>query len=143
MKFTKEGVIYKDSNITVEAFPVPHGSWPNAWGFRFTTPDKVIVVSGDSAPSDMVVEYAKEADILIHEVYYKKGFDTKNDFWRNYHARNHTSTYELGEIANKAKPILVVLYHILFWGGSDEDLLNEVAEKYKGKVIVGMDLDIY
>jgi len=45
-EFTKEGIIYKDENIKVEAFPVPHGSWPNAWGFRFTTPDKVIVLSG-------------------------------------------------------------------------------------------------
>jgi len=44
---SEEGIIYRDSNITVEAFPVEHGSWPNAWGFRFTTPDKVIVVSGD------------------------------------------------------------------------------------------------
>ena len=142
-EFTKEGVVYKDSNITVEAFPVSHGTWPNAWGFRFTTPDKVIVISGDSAPSDKVTEYAKDADILIHEVYYKKGYDTKNEFWRKYHARNHTSTLELAEIAAKAKPKLIVLYHILFWGGTDDDLLKEMTEKYKGKVSVGKDLDIY
>lgn len=142
-EFSKEGIIYTDENIKVEAFPVPHGTWPNAWGFRFTTPDKVIVLSGDSAPSDKIIEYATDADILIHEVYSKKGFDTKNDFWRNYHKRNHTSTLELADIANKAKPQLIVLYHILFWGSDDKELLEEISTGYNGKVIVGKDLDIY
>lgn len=142
-EFVNEGVIYKDDNVTVEAFPVPHGTWPNSWGFRFTTPDKIIVLSGDSAPSEKIIEYAQNADILIHEVYCKKSYDTKNEFWRNYHAKNHTSTIELGKIANKAKPKLIVLYHILFWGASENELLNEIATEYKGKVIVGKDLDIY
>jgi len=142
-EFTKEGVIYKDGNIKVEAFPVPHGSWPNAWGFRFTTPDKVIVLSGDSAPSEKIIEYATGADILIHEVYSKKGYDTKTEFWRKYHACNHTSSFELADIANQAKPKLVVLYHILFWGADDKDILQEISTDYSGKVIVGKDLDVY
>lgn len=90
-----------------------------------------------------IEEYSKDADILIHEVYSKTGFDTKSDFWRNYHAKNHTSTYELAELANNAKPKIIILTHILFWGSSEQDLLNEIAEKYKGKVYVGRDLDIY
>ena len=142
-EFTEEGVIYKDEYIKVEAFPVPHGTWPNAWGFRFTTPDKIIVLSGDSSPSEKIIEYAKGADILVHEVYSKKGYDKKDEFWKNYHARNHTSTIELADIANQAQPGLIVLYHILFWGATDEELLNEIATNYEGKVIVGRDLDIY
>ncbi|MBU1099207.1 MAG: MBL fold metallo-hydrolase [Bacteroidetes bacterium] len=138
-----EGVIYSDNFVKVEAFNVEHGTWPNAFGFRFTTPDKVIVISGDARPSDKLIEYAKGADILIHEVYYKKGYDTKSEFWKKYHALNHTSTYELGEIAKKAKPGLVVLYHTLYWGATDEDLLNEISEFYDGKVVVGQDLGIY
>lgn len=139
----EEGVIFEDENIKVEAFPVVHGSWPNAWGFRFTTPDKIIVISGDTRPCPKIEEYSKDADILIHEVYSKTGFDTKSDFWRNYHAKNHTSTYELAELANKAKPKIIILTHILFWGSNEQDLLNEIAEEYKGKVYVGRDLDIY
>jgi ribonuclease BN (tRNA processing enzyme) len=139
----KEGVVYKDSNLTVEAFPVLHGKWPNAWGFRITTPDKIIVISGDTAPTEKITEYAKGADILVHEVYSKKGFDTKNEIWQKYHSEHHTSTYELGEMAAKANPGLIVLYHILSWGSSDQELLDEIATKYKGKVIVGKDLDVF
>lgn len=138
-----EGKIYQDKNISVEAFLVNHGSWPNAYGFRFTTPDKVIVISGDTAPSENVVDFSKNADILIHEVYYQKGFEQKNEFWKTYHSKNHTSTYELGEMANRAKPNLVILYHILFWGAAEEDLLKEISEKYTGKVVVGADLAVF
>lgn len=142
-EFTNEAVIYTDENVKVEAFPVNHGSWPNAWGFRFTTPDKVIVISGDCIPSDKVAEYAKEADILIHEIYSHEKYLTKNEFWKKYHAQNHTSTYELAELANKAQPKTIVLYHVLNWGATDEEMLAEIAKTYKGKVIVSRDLDIY
>ena len=142
-EFTEEGMIYRDSNITVEAFPVEHGSWPNAWGFRFTTPDKTIVISGDCKPSDKVVEYATGADILVHEVYSKAGFDTKPEEWKSYHSLHHTSTIELAEIGRNTRPGKIVLYHILFWGSSEEELLNEIKRGYGGQVIVGRDLDIY
>jgi ribonuclease BN (tRNA processing enzyme) len=142
-EIVKEGVIYQDENVKVEAFPVQHGTWPNAWGFRFTTADRTIVISGDTRPSDKVAEFAGNADILVHEVYSKSEFDKKNETWKNYHSSHHTSTYELGEIAGKAQPKLVVLYHILSWGASDQDLLREIGDKYKGKVVVGHDLDVY
>lgn len=142
-EFMEEGVIYEDSQVKVEAFPVTHGSWPNAWGFRFTTPDKVIVISGDTNPNEKVIEYAKGADILVHEVYCKAAFDKRKLSSQQYHIKQHTSTYELGEIANQTNPGLVVCYHILFWGFSEEDLLNEISSVYKGKVISGRDLDIF
>jgi len=139
-EFNKDGVIYEDSLVKVEAFKVEHGSWPSAYGFRFTSADKTIVVSGDTRACANMLKYAKEADILIHEVYSYKGWQTKNDFWKKYHAANHTSTYELGELASKTKPGKLVLYHLLFWGATEDDLLKEISEKYNGEVIVGRDL---
>ena len=139
----KEGLIYKDENVKVEAFLVDHGSWPEAYGYKFTAPDRVIVVSGDTKPCENLLKYAKGADILIHEVYYKKGFDQYDEFWKNYHSGNHTSTYELAEIANSVRPGLLILYHTLFWGGSEEDFLDEIKAKYDGKVVVGKDLEVY
>ena len=69
-----EGLIYEDENVTVEAFKVPHGSFDDAYGFRFTTQDKVIVFSGDTGPSKTIEKLAYKADILIHEVYSQAGF---------------------------------------------------------------------
>jgi ribonuclease Z len=139
----REGLIYQDEHIKAEAFRVPHGTWPNAWGFRFTTPNKVIVISGDSSPSEKIIEYASGADILVHEVYSQAGYELKTESWKSYHAAHHTSTLELAGISRQAEPGLLVLYHILFWGSTEEELLEEISGIYEGKVIVGMDMDIY
>ncbi len=138
-----DGVVYEDENVKVEAFRVQHGTWENAFGFRFTTPDRVIVISGDAAPDATVKDYAKGADILIHEVYSVSGFARRDEFWRDYHSNNHTSAHELGEIASRAQPKLLVLYHVLFWGSSEETVLEEVREKYSGNVVLGHDLDVF
>ncbi|HLF89115.1 MAG TPA: MBL fold metallo-hydrolase [Anaerolineales bacterium] len=138
-----EGMIYETDEVKVEAFLVRHGTMPNAYGFRFTTPDKVVVISGDTAPCENILRYSQGADILIHEVYYKKAFDRQSASWQRYHATHHTSTLELAEIARKTQPGLLVLYHMLLWGGSEQDLLDEIAEGYAGKVVVGADLQVF
>ncbi|MDH3806137.1 MAG: MBL fold metallo-hydrolase, partial [Gammaproteobacteria bacterium] len=139
----KEGLVFEDDNVKVEAFPVRHGTWPNAFGYRFTTPDRVIVISGDAAPDATLEEYAKGADILIHEVYSVEGFQRRDPYWQKYHSSNHTSSHELGEMASRTRPKLLVLYHILFWGASEDTVLEEVREKYTGKVLLGNDLDVF
>ena len=139
----EEGLIYQDDNVSVEAFLVNHGTWPNAFGFRFITVDKVIVISGDTAPCDNIRKFSLDADILIHEVYSQKGFNQKNAFWQNYHALNHTSTRQLAELACETRPGLVILYHALFWGATETDILNEISEIYEGAVVVGADLQVF
>lgn len=139
----KPGIIYQDSNVTVEAFAVQHGAWPEAYGFVFTTPDRKIVISGDTVPSETVVEKCDGCDILIHEVYSAVRFEKRSQIWKDYHSSSHTSTYELAELASRAKPELLILYHQLYWGASDEDLLLEVTDRYDGKVVSGKDLDVF
>ena len=55
----------------------------------------------------------------------------------------HTSAHELGKVAAQARPKLLVLYHQLFWGVSEADLLAEVRSQYDGEVISGRDLDVF
>lgn len=137
------GTIYRDENVTVEAFPVPHGSWRQAFGFKFSTPDRTVCISGDCTPSEKLVEACRGVDILIHEVYSQQGFEGRDPHWQAYHSSFHTSTLELAEIATKVKPGLLILYHQLYWGTTDDDLLEEVRSKYKGEVVSAKDLEIY
>ena len=138
-----EGIIYTDENVTVEAFPVRHGSWPNAFGYRFTTPDRVIVISGDAAPSENIEKYSLGSDILIHEVYSEKGLGERDTFWQTYHSNNHTSGVELGMIAERAGPKLLILYHILFFGSDKEQIIEEIKQNFDGNVVMANDLDVY
>jgi ribonuclease BN (tRNA processing enzyme) len=139
----ESGIVYQDSNVTVEAFPVNHGSWPQAFGYKFRTPDRTIVISGDTAPSKSVAEACNGCDVLIHEVYSKAGFERHGPSGKRYHSSFHTSTQELAQLALKAKPKLLILYHQLFWGATEEELLSEIRQIYKGKVVSGKDLDVY
>ncbi len=136
------GIIYTDLHIRVEAFPVDHGSFC-AFAFKVYTPDRTIVISGDTAPTEEMVKKARNCDILIHEVYSVKGFGGRPLNWQQYHASVHTSSHELAEIASRANPGLLVLYHQLFWGISDEELLAEIKEIYDGTVVSGKDLDVF
>ena len=137
-----EGLIYEDENVSVEAFTVPHGSFDDAYGFRFTTEDKVIVFSGDTGPSKTLEKFAAGADILVHEVYSNAGFLKKTKDWQVYHQGHHTSTFEVGEIASRAKPKLLLLSHILFWGSTKDEILKETQSTYKGEIKIAEDLMI-
>ncbi len=139
----KEGEIYKDSNLSVTAFKVKHGQWENAFGFVFQTKDKKIVISGDCTYSENLIKYAKDCDILVHEVYADAGLKKRTKRWQDYHSTFHTSTYQLADIANQVKPKLLILNHQLTFGTSLQSLLEEVKSKYGGMVINGADLDVY
>lgn len=143
VKEIKEGVVYRDSNIIVKAFRVNHGSWPEAFGYRFETKDKVIVVSGDCTYSENLIRYAQNCDILVHEVYSMAGFAKRTPKWQTYHAAFHTSTAQLAEIANQVHPGLLVLTHELLMGSAPESLLQEIRDRYKGKVVFGNDLAVF
>ena len=138
-----EGVMYQDERVTVEAFKVKHGTWPNAYGYRFTTPDKVIVISGDAAYDPTIEKMATGADILIHEVVSEEAVNARDPFWQNYHRSNHTTSHELAALASRANPGLLILYHVLVFGLPDEVVLEEVRSRYNGKVVLANDLDVF
>lgn len=139
----ESGCIYEDDLIKAEAFAVDHGDTWDAFGFRFETPDGVIVISGDTRPTPALIEACKDCDILLHEVYSASGFKKRPKDWQLYHSHMHTSTEELTIIANEIKPNLVVMTHLLLWGSSEEELIKEVESAYDGEVVCADDLDIF
>lgn len=143
VKEVTTGEVYRDEQLTVEAFEVNHGSWRHALGYRFTTKDKVIVVSGDCTYSESIIAMARGCDILVHEVYSEAGLQKRESRWQRYHSTFHTSTSQLARIANEVKPGLLVLTHQLTFGSTPESLLKEIASTYSGKVVNGVDGAIF
>ena len=137
------GFVFQDSNVKVTAFAVPHGAWTHAFGYRVETRDRVIVISGDTGPAEEIVKQCDGCDVLVHEVRSHEKLATRPEAWQKYHRAFHTSTLELAALAQRAKPKLLVLYHQLYWGASDEDLLREVRSVYSGAVVSAKDLGIY
>jgi ribonuclease BN (tRNA processing enzyme) len=149
------GIVYRDTNVTVKAFDAHHGQLAQTFGFRFDTPGRTIVISGDASAQSDVLANCQGCDVLIHEVYTEASFALVSSEWKKYRLAYHTSSKELAEIANKAKPGLLILYHRANPGcdqartvecreaGSEEQLVKEIRQTYNGKVVVGHDLDTY
>jgi ribonuclease BN (tRNA processing enzyme) len=137
------GIVYKDERVTVTAFLVPHGAWRQAFGYRFQTADRVIVISGDTGPDAKIEDQCQRCDVLVHEVYSESGFAKRPSEWQAYHSKYHTSSRQLGAIASRARPALLVLYHQLIWSSTEAELVKEVQSVYDGKVVSAHDLDVF
>ncbi|MEP6703766.1 MAG: MBL fold metallo-hydrolase [Acidobacteriota bacterium] len=141
------GTIYKDENVTVKAFLVKHGD-VQAFGYRFETPDRTIVISGDTTPTQSVIDNCHGCDVLIHEAYSLMTYNYVSPADQEKRRNLHTSTVELAEIALKAKPGLLILYHRSNLGGKgrpnpEKVFLEEIRKIYRGKVVNGHDLDVF
>src|SRR6266851_1297867 len=106
----KPGMVFKDANVAVTAFAVPHGT-VDAYGYRFVTPERTIVISGDTSPTDAIEKNCHGCDILLSEAYTKASFDLISSGWQQYRLTFHTSAQQLGEMASKARPALLILFH--------------------------------
>lgn len=137
------GAVYQDSNVTVTAFAVAHGSLPTALGYTFRTRDRTIVISGDTRATEAIVEQCRECDVLVHEVYAQAGWERLPSEWQRYHASFHTSAPDLARLAARARPRLLVLYHQLYWTASPEQILAEIRAGFAGQVAYGHDLDVF
>jgi ribonuclease BN (tRNA processing enzyme) len=163
---TGPGLVYQDANIRVTAAEnchyhfskgAPGYGWQTSFAYRFQTPDRVIIFSGDTgACGDKLVKFAMGADILVHEVIEMEalGANVKSLGDGSYslpgqreallkHLRTeHTSPEEVGRVASAADVKMVVLTHVTpgTAGQKDEIYSDGVKKLYHGPVIVGRDL---
>jgi ribonuclease Z len=142
------GLIYHRDGVRVMAIAVPHGSWKNAFGFRLDTPGRSIVISGDTRPSPALEASARGVDVLVHEVYSASHLREEDrpggKLWPQYMREFHTSDIELGQLAARAKPKLLILTHTIRMGATDEELLTAIrAGGFTGEVRIARDLDRY
>ncbi|MGH9962081.1 MAG: MBL fold metallo-hydrolase [Pyrinomonadaceae bacterium] len=104
------------------------------------------MISGDTRPSEELIKLSEGVDVLIHEVYSAKYLKPEarpgGHLWPQYNREFHTSDVELGAIAARIKPKLLILTHIIRMGATDEELVEGIRKGgYQGNVIVGRDLD--
>ncbi len=130
------GVVYRDSLVAVTAFKVAHKT-AIAFGFRIQTADRVIVISGDTRPVDAVVDACNGCDLLFHEMF---GVDFGPSGPQDA-AQGHTSAVELGEIARRAHPKHLVIYHDVNY--RQQAAMEAIRKAFSGEVTFARDLDVF
>lgn len=142
------GIVYDSGGVRVTAIAVPHGEWAHAFAFRIDTPGRAIVISGDTRYSEALARASAGVDVLVHEVYPETRVAPEQrpggEYWPQYLREVHTSDVELGRLAAIAKPKLLVLSHVLFLGGTEQELLDGIRRGgFTGPVVIAKDLGRY
>ncbi|WP_046657820.1 MBL fold metallo-hydrolase [Lysobacter capsici] len=143
------GVVMRDDRVKVTAALVEHPPMTPAFAYRFDCPDRSIVFSGDTRPSAALVELARGADVLVHEVMYLPALErliaseAQAARLRQHLLDSHTTTEQVGRLATQAGVKTLVLTH--FVPGGDATLTDEVwreavAPYFKGELVIGRDL---
>jgi ribonuclease Z len=116
-------VVLEEDGLRITAFPVDHAPVRPAYGYRFDYQGRSVVVSGDTARSETVVEAARSADVLFHEAqanHLVSRIEAAARAAGNARVAKilsdipdyHTSPVEAAEIANQAGVKLLILYHL-------------------------------
>jgi len=140
----RAGAVMKDDLVTVTCAVVPHPLVPLALAYRFDCPDRSIVISGDTAPSDALVALAKGADVLVHEALYVPGAPGEpGSALRKHIMESHTSAEDAGRIATRAGVRTLVLSHFVPSENppvTDDQWLAAARTTFAGRIVVGRDL---
>jgi ribonuclease BN (tRNA processing enzyme) len=147
-EITAGGEVFKDDRVRVTAVLNDHPPIAHSFAYRFDTPDRSIVFSGDTRVSKNLIVLAKHADVLVHEV-------ISREFWERPDApqppavvrhiiASHTDVADAARVARRAGVKTLVLSHFVPTEGpnspSDDKWLAAARPHFTGTIVVGKDL---
>jgi ribonuclease BN (tRNA processing enzyme) len=160
------GPVYQDANVKVSAAENTHFHFKpgdpgyghyRSYAYRFETPGRIVVFTGDTGPSDAVIALAKGADVLVTEVgdpddlvesFKRRGlWESKTAaeqaaFIRHQH-EEHLTPEDVGKMASAAGVKMVVMTHFSVTIDPHDDFqrfVTRVKQTYAGAVMVAKDL---
>jgi ribonuclease BN (tRNA processing enzyme) len=142
------GLVYADDNVRVTAIENTHfqfapgspASRNKSYAYRFQTPDKVVVFTGDTGEQPALAKFAEGADILVSEMVSPSVLKAVPEAGRFHMEHEHLSPTQVGQLARDAKVKMVVLSHVV---GVTEADLAEIRKWYSGEVVLGKDLQAF
>ena len=145
----EEGTIFSHNGLRIEAMRNEHPPIGESFALRLESDGKRLVLSGDTAFMPEMIEFAKDADLLVHEALLPDGVEAliarvpnADERLRTHLYRSHTSAGDVGRIAQEAGVKKLALNHFVPDGDpdfSDADWSGEVRKHWSGPLILGTD----
>jgi len=146
------GLVYEDKRVRVDAFRTKHANWEYSYAYRFTTPDRIVVIGGDGGASEGLREAVQGADIWFQEIMTEEnlpnapwGGDSVEEKAKTIWG-SHMKPSALAKIATDAKVGLLVLYHEQNYSDPyDPDALIKELKRlgFEGAVVSSRDGDVF
>ena len=147
----REGVVHEANGVKVSAFLVDHGPVKPAFGYRVDYQGHSVVISGDTKPSESLVKFSQNVDVLIHELGQSKqdprltgppdelipSLRVTRRQARTI-ADHHTDAAEAGQVFQRVQPKLAVFSH--YPNIVPAEVLRVVTQSYAGRVEFGEDM---
>lgn len=147
MEFSEEGLLLDDGKVRVRCARNLHPPIRESYAFRFDTPNRSYVVSGDTTYAQAVVDLARGADVLVHEVMYLPALDAlitsepNASTLREHLLASHSTPEQVGRVATEAGVGTLVLSHFVPGGPmvADATWLDAVRPHFGGRIVVAHD----
>lgn len=141
-------LVHEDSRVRVTATLVEHSPVFPAFAFRFETEGGSVVFSGDTAPSENLIELAQGTDILVHEVIDQAWAEARfpeprtpaQEATLKHLLEAHTTIEQVGPVAESAGAGTLVLNHLVP-GDGPVPQYRKAKKGFSGRLVVGRDLD--
>jgi ribonuclease Z len=138
------GQTLSEGGIEIAVVEVDHKPVRHAFGFAFRAAGRRIVLSGDTRACPGLVEAARGADVLVHEVFVHREMPVVEGVRSAETVANvgayHTQSHEVGKLAAEAGVGCLVLTHFVPPACDRAALLAEVAADFAGPLVIGEDL---
>jgi ribonuclease BN (tRNA processing enzyme) len=143
-----DGAVFTDERVKVTALRVLHPPVTDCFALRFDHGIGSVVFSADTTYFPPLAEFARGADILVHEAIYEPGVDRlvarvgNGARLKQHLLASHTLAEDVGRIATEAGVGLLVLHHLV---PADDPLVTEqnwidaLRGQYHGPLVVGRD----
>ncbi|MEL6958187.1 MAG: MBL fold metallo-hydrolase [Pseudomonadota bacterium] len=149
IKTIDAGYVMSKERLEVSAIRTAHPPLIDCFALSFRTPDTHVVFSGDTAPIPEMIDFAKDADLLIHEAMLPAALPALcarvgngSDKLMEHLLRSHSAADEVAKIAEEARVKRLALNHLVpsddpDYGPSDWEAA--VRPAYAGSFFLGQD----
>lgn len=143
-----EGPVLEEHGLRISALRVEHPPVADCFALRFDHGGKSVVFSADTAFFPPLADFARGADVLVHEAMLEDGIDRlvartgNGERLREHLLACHTFATDAGRIATEAGVAHLVLHHLI--PADDPDIgeaqwLDAVRATWKGRTTVAHD----
>ena len=141
--YSKTQAVYEDAGVKIISFPAVH-QVDGPVSFRLEWNGLTFVYSGDTTPSQIFIDNAKEADVVVHETFNtveqlmdRSGYDERTA--RAIGTYIHSAPEEASVVLKEIDPRLAVVFHFFNDFDTTPEIRERIRRHYQGPLAMATD----